>query len=407
MIKEQKKTDPKFTVILSIFVAITIWGYVVTVINPQIDQKFSNIPVEITNIDSLTERDLVLASDDEYYVDVVVHGRKKELFQLKNKIKASIDIGSITEKGTYDLEVKIDGIPGEIDLLSKIPETISLEIDQIITINKDINVTITGTPKDNMATIAYSIDTKSVSLKGPEKILNTVEKVNGEINVEDATGDIRQMIKVYPMDKNNKEVTGITIEPQEVEAEVTIGETKNVDINVPLAGEVKDGYIVSQIIVLPAQLTLGGSPDLINKIDKIDTEEININNIDKNIEKEVEIVLPEGIHIMGAIPKIIVMVNIEEVYTGEIDVPLDSIELRNQLENTTVDITKGSPSYKVLLSGLKEDVVSVGIDNIKLFADIEGLGVGSHTIFVEMESLDPGIDYTIEPKEMIINISNK
>lgn len=405
MNSRQKITEPKFSVILSIIIAILLWGYVIGQLNPQIDQKFNNIKVEILNADNLKENNLVLSEDKDYYVDVSVHGRKTQVFQLRNKIKATIDASSIDSKGKYDLEVKIDGLPKEIELTDKNPTYISLEVDRIIDDKRDININLVGNPQNGLSTIDYSLNNKSVTIKGPEDILNTVDKIVGDLNIEGVTGNINKTVELYAVDKENNPVEGITINPSTVEASVLIGKTKVVDINTVIKGDVKEGYIVSKIVVLPTQLTIGGASDIIDGLDGVDTETINVDNANSNIETQVQINLPDNVYIMGTKPDVKVIVYIEKIETKEIS--LNSLELRSLPENYNVNIINEPDKYILVVKGEKADLDALKTENVKLFVDLKDVKPGDNNIPIKWETEWLIDNYNIIPENITVRVSEK
>ena len=86
------KSEPKISIIISLGIAIVLWFYVMGEVDPNVTQRFSNVPVRIENIELLEEEGLVLSSDAEYTVDISVYGRTSSLYNLRKDIEASIDV---------------------------------------------------------------------------------------------------------------------------------------------------------------------------------------------------------------------------------------------------------------------------------------------------------------------------
>ncbi|MFZ7133787.1 MAG: YbbR-like domain-containing protein [Eubacteriales bacterium] len=405
MNNQQKKNKPRFSVILSIFVAIMIWGYVIGQINPQVEQKFNHIEVKIKNMEVLEEKNLILSEDKEYFVDVAVHARRKTLFHFRNEIELSIDVSKIDSKGTYNFEVNVDAIPKDIDLVSITPKVISLEVDEIIKDEKEVNINVIGKPQQGLAMIDYVISPKKVTLEGPENILNTVYKVVGDLNVQGADGDMNKTIELYAVDKEDKPVEGITIQPQSIEAAVNIGKTKIVDLEAVLTGTVKEGYMISKVVILPSQMTIGAKPDIIDAIDKIETEPIDVDNIDKTLEQEVDIVLPKDVRIMGAKPTVVVVVHVEKLESREFTV--DAIDFINEPDDMNIQILENDLLYTVSLQGKKSDLDALEKDSIRLFVDLTDIQLGSTTLPIQLETLS-GVDKVeIIPKSIDLQATEK
>ncbi|MDR3072691.1 MAG: hypothetical protein LBU41_04285 [Clostridiales Family XIII bacterium] len=87
----------KFNLVLSILIAIALWAYVVLAIDPVGEERFTNIPVNITNADALTAQGLAIDSEDVGTVTVTVTGNRSELVDLKEEhFKAVADVQGLT-----------------------------------------------------------------------------------------------------------------------------------------------------------------------------------------------------------------------------------------------------------------------------------------------------------------------
>ena len=69
-----RKTDSGRTIsiIISIIIALLLWSYVIIQVNPTKEETIARVPVQLLNVQSLTVRQLAIAGDGEYTVDVVV-----------------------------------------------------------------------------------------------------------------------------------------------------------------------------------------------------------------------------------------------------------------------------------------------------------------------------------------------
>ena len=60
--------------LISLLSAVVLWMYVMAVVDPEDTKLFENIPVVITNLNELKEKDLVIYPEKEITTDIYVAG---------------------------------------------------------------------------------------------------------------------------------------------------------------------------------------------------------------------------------------------------------------------------------------------------------------------------------------------
>ena len=135
---------------------------------------------------------------------------------------------------------------------------------------------------------------------------------------------------------------------------------------------------------------------------KIDTEIIDISGAYSNQQREVKIILPNGVKLVAGerdIVSVFVKIEAKEQHTLNITRQVDLINLREGYEaySEPIDIS-------VSFMGLKQDVKAVDSSDIKIYADLRGLQAGTHE--VELNVSVPGnvtlVDYY--PKSISVEI---
>src|SRR5690554_2389588 len=183
--------NKKTMVIISIAVAVLLWVFVITKENPKIFTPINDIPVELTNVESLEEKGLIISNPQEYTISIRVYGRKNQLFKIdKEAIRVEADLSRLNTKSTHFLPVSIFGIPPEIEISSKNPEAIEITLDQIVTKERDIKINIIGEPAEGMAYLYYISNPNKATLEGAETLLNKVSEVIAEVDITNATSEI-------------------------------------------------------------------------------------------------------------------------------------------------------------------------------------------------------------------------
>ncbi|MPW26210.1 hypothetical protein GC105_10455 [Alkalibaculum sp. M08DMB] len=389
IVNKLKKKETNISIIGSILIAFVIWIYVIGEVDPNVKQRFNNIPVTIENLQVLEENGLVISKEEDLTVDITLYGRTSTMYGLRNRITASIDATDITEKGTYDLYIEISGIPDNIELQETHPNSIAIEVDRLAEDERRVELNIVGEPASGLVILGYSIDPDIVSIDGPEDILNNVSKIKGDINVKDAKDNLNQSVELYPVDSEDRKVEGVSINTQTANVTVQIGGTKELEIKPEIKGKIADGYVVSEIVIEPKSIVVGARKNLLDNIEEIVTEAINLDGINDSFEEEVSLILPSDIKIIEGDSTVLVKVVVQRVESREYSI--DNIELVNKPED--IDITFEEQTITVTLRAITEVLDSIKNQELKLILDLEDIDIGENDVKLLMEDID---DVTIQ-----------
>ncbi|MEG0377006.1 MAG: CdaR family protein, partial [Eubacterium sp.] len=195
-----------------------------------------------------------MADRRNYFVNLRVKGTDRSLREIDTKeITAEIDLKDINEKGTFDPEIVIKGLSNSVILEEINPETIQLNVDNIIESKKDVSIITEGKPAaDNVVVSAET--SEKVQVSGPENSIKEIDKIAGVVDVTGMAEDSIKYVEVTPYDKNGNIVGDVECVPNLVKVTVTIGKTKNVTIVPPqTSGTVESGYKVTGVVVDPTQ----------------------------------------------------------------------------------------------------------------------------------------------------------
>ena len=131
--------------IISVLIAIVLWFYIQMIQNPETEYTFRNMNVSFINSSLLTERNLVIMDQDGFNVDVTVNCPRWFLNELSNEdFVAYVDMSDVRYPGVNELPVKVRMNNENIIVMGKNPSTISVNIDEITTVEKPLKVEIAG-----------------------------------------------------------------------------------------------------------------------------------------------------------------------------------------------------------------------------------------------------------------------
>ncbi|MBP8865108.1 MAG: hypothetical protein KBG63_01335, partial [Acetobacterium sp.] len=217
-------------ILASVGIAITLWFMVNGNADMLITQDFNSIPITLTNVEALTEKNLVLADDKNYYLNLQVKGTDKNLRNVNMKeVTAEVDLSDIDEKGSYDLDVEVKGLANSVIISSMNPTSLAIEVDNIIKEALDVVVLLEGKPANDLSVISAKSQ-EQVEVEGPEESIARIDKITTTVDVSGLESDTTRHLEVAAYDATGNPITDLEILPNVVEVEIVLGKTKSIGI---------------------------------------------------------------------------------------------------------------------------------------------------------------------------------
>ena len=266
-----------FLRIFSLALAIFCWIYIVFITNPEIEVKINNIPVTLANHQSIKNEGYIVSNEITSRVNIKVKGSRQMLANLdESSIIAYVDLIDCTDKKTYDLPVNIKLPYDGISLVSSNITKISVSVDNYVTKDFPIEYSYEGELKDSHYSIhSTEIYTPTITVSGPEPILNTIERAAITISLDNSDEDISGFAPVVLLNSNNAEVSPVTldIKNKNISFKCVVYAKKVVPIQPTLSDNTNyEGKIQGDHL-----LTIEGPASKINAITAIPTGTIHVN----------------------------------------------------------------------------------------------------------------------------------
>lgn len=280
--------------IISVVLAVVLWAYVIGEVNPTVKKTIFDVPVELTNTETLAERGLALQGDEEYFASVVVEGTRAELNELKAAdIHVTADMYGYTEGENHvSLDVTLpDGI--SLDEL-KTPE-ITVALETLASKSLPVTVVFAGEPGENMEP-SYSYTVPSdVEVKGAESVVDRVAEVRVQLDVKNLS-ETWEIFSEVPTawSKDGKLIKNVTISAQSVEVEAIMFHTKQVPLELKVTGTPDKKYGSAEVTI-PKEITIKGTAASLERVTSINAESVDISDVKKSKTVAVTPYLPQGI----------------------------------------------------------------------------------------------------------------
>jgi YbbR domain-containing protein len=214
-------------------------------------------------------------------------------------------------------------------------------------------------------------------VSGPESIVGRVREVRVALDVSSATQTITKTLSPEALDAAGRLVPGVTISPDlldVVEPISLLGGFRYVIVKAVTAGQVANGYKLTNIYVTPAGVVMFSSdPQLVNELPGyVETQPVDLTDADDDFEVLVDLNVPEGISVVGD-PKVLVQVSIAAIET-------------NLAVSLPVDVTGLTPGLEAQVSPATIDVILAGPVPI-----LDVLQPSDIRVKVDLTGLEPGI----------------
>ncbi|SET12292.1 YbbR domain-containing protein [Natronincola peptidivorans] len=372
--------------IISIFFALTIWIYVMSEINPRITRDEQNVPVEFINIEEMRQAGFVIKGEADETIRVRITGRRDEVHRIaRGQIEVKADIlGYRPGVNNIPLEVSV---PGEVEVDFN-PKLIRIELEEIISRQKPVNVNIEGTPRRGYVLGELDYQPTAVWVEGPESLVNAVEVVQANIKLSEEFENINTRYPLKPINSRGEEIPNVSLQTAYVNINIPIDQLKTVSVNPVVETMPAAGYEISSISVEPTTINIRGQQEIVNLIEYINTETIVIDNIDENISRRIALDLPEGITVIDT-PEVTLSIEVDPIVERNFEIAREDIEFRNVAAGVEVDKSEIPAVLQVRISATETLLDTVEAAAINIVINMEGLEQNQYTIepVVEMPFL--------------------
>lgn len=383
--------------LMSFALAGMLWLFVINTQNPLQPKTISDISVNIKGINEIESKGYVIQNEEELRntkVKVVLKGPRLELEKLEaNKdslISVNLDLtpfANTLTTGSDTIERPVAYMVNTLGEGNIIVEDVRPKI-AYITFEKEKNIilpveyNITGDNNSQYMALDPIIKPSQVELKGPKTTVETIKKIVVDINIDDFSEDVLSYtLPIKALDSDGNEVFGVKKSPQYIEVTLPIGKKKVVPLEPQFQGTLPTGYIQTNTIVTPKEITIVGKADLVDSIQTIKLGKISLDNMIQSDTVKVDFLLPDGIEYIDNIEnKAVVTVEIQKENTYEFNIDTNSIKLDVKGLGEGLEYEILEEEFKLILGGTAENLLKFDKNNIHGIIDLTGLEEGEYAI---------------------------
>lgn len=387
--------------VLSLLLAVLLWGFVLMNQNPDREKTFYDIK---PYFESGSESDLIARKLTVYgesseilkNVNVTVSAPLTEVSKLTNdSIKATVSLNDVSKAGVYTLKVRATCTVGTVTSVE--PETIEVEIDDLVSHTVPIAYSFTGElPEGYWHDTPNLLDT-TTTVEGAKKDLMNVSNAVCHIDLNGLTESINTSIPLTVLDSDGKEVSSSVF--KSIIPSVTVSMTVLPHKLVPIVYELDEGDMLTDIFeVTDKTLTLeyldiAAEQSVLDELTEITSDPVRLSGVTEPGTYNYPLTLmnlPTGCRVLGG-------VNIHNV---QLKVVIEEKHVTKILYGFPITVTGETEGYSYTFSFTVADVRISGPARV-----IQGFLTSDLTVILNVTGKGPGeydiaLEYTLSNFEL-------
>lgn len=382
--------------LLSIVIAVGLWVYVITAVNPEWEETYYNIPVVLENESALHDRGLMIVADELPKVTLKLLGNRSDLMNLsKDNITLVADLSKIYDTGDQQVRYSIfySNIPSNsVEVISQTPQEITLNVTERASKDVPVRVFYEGAVPEGFRTDRenQTLDHKTVRVIGPASVINRIDYARVQVDLEGQTETIDQSYIYTLCDRNGEPVDAELVKTDVTEIRLNLKIQRYKEIKLKLDVVAGGGASRENTLIAMDMETIqvSGTEQQLNELgNSLDLGEIRLGEEYKDTVKEFEIKLPEGVENLTGKDTVSVSIQFQDLITKTIYVT--KIEPKNVPDGMAAKvITKQMP---VTVRGPKVQVEAISADDLTVhvdFSDPHGQDSYKALVYVDSGTFD-------------------
>lgn len=372
------------SILVSLAIAFGLWLYVITVVSPDQERVYNNIPVTFQNSSTLTERGLMMISGNEITVTVTLTGNRSDLNKIDDSnLTVVADLSSIQEAGEYLLSYSVyppsDMASGTVAVQSKEPSRITVTVADRVSKEVPVQITYEGDVPEGylLDKSGAQMDFSEIVIVGPADVVGLIDRADITVDCEGRTESISGSFRFELQDADGNPVNAelITTNVAEVALNVRIAKTKTLPLTLNIVEGGGATEESAQITMDQETIVVSGTDTALDGLEQIELGTVNLAEIAEDTTLTFDVVLPEGLE------------NVSNITTVTVDISFTGLTTATyEVSNfTTIHMPTGmqaevlTKSLTVTVRGPSSQIQRLKADYINVIVDLDGVS-GTETV---------------------------
>ena len=400
--ENEKKTESAIlskilTGLLSVAVAFALWLYVVTVVSPESEDTFYNIPIILQNEGELEKRGLMITNDELPTVSLRLSGKRTDLQKLNNSnISVYVDVSQYNDNALEYTVVFPGDVPNNaITTLKRTPDKIKLKVEAKGSKELKLQPVYTGNPAEgfNVDKENAQFDYELFRVEGPKRIVDMIAAIRVSVDLDERKETIENTQLTYSLvdaagqkvDSDKVRVYGISDgeseEAEELEGSINllqlqISKIKKVQVAVKIIAGGGATEENSEIVIQPESITVSGTEEAIDKLgDILTVGEIDLSEYPTDTQVKLPLQLPEGVVCESGETEILVDLRFPNLLTKALNITrITPVNVPAGMEAEVV-----AKVIEIRFRGPKDLISRLNASDVEVTVDFSGAQPGSET----------------------------
>lgn len=391
--------NDRINMIIALLIAIGLWVYVVGVENPKKDIQIKDVPITFVNGDTLAESDLTLLSVSDSYVDVQVTGVRSEIRNVdRNDIKITADLEGY-KAGEHTIRLQIGRI-NNVEIETK--QKISIVVDQLITEEKPVEVTLDGSISDDIEPYIVQVSQQTANVTGAKTLVDRIEKIEAPLDIGKVESELKSFtVNLRPVDSEGETVRNVEVSADSVSVSAVNLNKKTVRLDVPVIGA--ESLDVERTVTVPKTITIKGLNEDLSKVSLITAEPLDISQIYEDMVLKVVPILPDGVEAASDSQKLQAQVTVRGMESRSFEYSEEAVVAEGVAENMTV--TLDDMDIVLHVTGRDTIIETLTGDEFSFVVNVRNMKPGTHRVILNCRYDKPLSLVTFEPEVVTVHIA--
>ena len=377
---KEKVTNNLRLKIIAVLFAASLWMISININDPYQSKDYS-VVVQLQNMNVMTSAGKyveVLNDSDEITVRVRGNRSVMDSFSASN-IVATADLSEMDENNQVPIKLSTIKTSGsKIESLRSADSFVDVKVENIRKVQKKLEVVTKNLPEEGYILGKVSTEQNALRISGPESAVSMIDKAVVNFDLANATEDVSMILPVELYDKDGNKISDsrLTMSINEVQCVASILSTKEVPLEFTTKGSVAKGYgFTGEIVSEPSTVMIAAKASVLRRMNCLEiTDGVDIQGADKDVKATIDIreYLPENVVFadQNYDGSVTVTAFVEELFSEEIEVTEEQIQIVNVPEKIKVEIEKLDENITVAVRGYSSSKAVFNRENIRVKVDV-------------------------------------
>lgn len=397
------KTSPNQNIKMKVFAVIFaffMWIYVMAEVDPIIIRDIDSAPINITNMQELELLELTPSYGSDLNVRVSLRGRRSLLnAQINKGVKVE---GFINNPVEGENNLAVDLVDADTNLeYTLYPNNKKINLERNMVIRKSVSVVQSGTLPENFEIKEIKLNPASMYIQGPKTLVDSIVTLQTSLDVSDYDKDFSKKLLIIPVDKNNEEVKGVSINQESVFAHAIVVKVKTVPLSLNIPNTESDELRLSGYSLEPSEIVIKGKPNIIDSVKEIKTEIVDLASLVDTPNIKIKLILPTGIE--TETPEVMLKSTMEKVITKEFNISKESIKISEDGQMTDIlDNVNIPDTIAINITTTEQNMKKIDEADIIIYVEMQDYKNNPSNVKLKVEPLDNV--QSIEIKPLYLNL---